>query len=73
MGNVAQDLQQVVNDFNMKLRHISVFSQELAKTLLPNKKCGKFKNQQDLASSIKNREEIIKHGELMCNWILKNS
>ena len=44
MGTVAQDLEEAVEDFDLKLKHMAVFISELSKTLLPNKKSGKFKN-----------------------------
>jgi hypothetical protein len=48
-----------INGINIKLKHISVFQAEVAKMLLPSKQSGKFKHEEDLTNSIKQREQII--------------
>ena len=48
---------------------MSVFTQEVASIILPVKQSGKFTSGNDLNSSIRKREQLIKYGNHMCNWI----
>jgi len=52
----------MIDEINSKLKHISVYNQELAQVLVPSKESGKFTKQEDLNESIKRRGEIFKMG-----------
>ena len=42
------DYNDILDGFNHKIRHISVFTSELALMLMPEKETGKFTNQNEL-------------------------
>lgn len=52
--------QNMVDDTNTKLKHITVFMSEIAKILLPQKQAGKFLSGEDLNGAILKREQLIK-------------
>ena len=51
-----QSVDQYQDEIALKLKYISVFQQELAKALLPDKESGKFNSSLELQTSIKNKE-----------------
>jgi tetrahydromethanopterin S-methyltransferase subunit B len=55
----AGDLDNLVtsiDDIYSKIKHISVYNQELAQLMNPSKEAGKFGKQEDLNESLKKRE-----------------
>ena len=52
----------MIDEINSKIKHISVYNQELAQVLIPAKESGKFAKQDDLNDSIKRRGELFKMG-----------
>ena len=61
--------QGQLDECNRKLKHMSVFTQEVANIIVPAKQSGKFKNGNDLNNSLRKREQLVKYGNHMCNWI----
>ena len=55
-------MAQMIDEINSKIKHISVYNQELAQVLIPAKESGKFAKQDDLNDSIKRRGELFKMG-----------
>ena len=53
------------------LKHLSVLQADMAMSLLPEKTSGAFKTAADLNNSIKKREQLLDHAQIMCNWIYK--
>ena len=52
----------MIQTINSKIKHISVFNQELANVIVPQKETGKFANKEDLKDTLKKREQLFKMG-----------
>ena len=54
-----KEYTDIIENFNHKIRHITVFTSELANMLMPEKESGKFSTSKELQDSIKKRNELI--------------
>ena len=68
-----EEIEAKMEEYESKMRHVTVFTSELANILLPEKLSCRFTNQDDLNRSIKRREEVIQQGKYLTNWIMKSA
>ena len=68
MVEIEQKMETLLN----QLKTLIVFSNEIAKLLLPDKLSKKFKSENELNESISKREHLIQQGKLITKWINKS-
>ena len=50
-----EEFETIMENYNLKIRHISVFIGELSAFMLPEKEYGNFGSENELKNSIKKR------------------
>ena len=65
------EMEGKMKELDSKVKHITVYATELAKLLLPEKQGSRFATQHDLNQSIKRREDVIRQGKCLTNWIMR--
>lgn len=73
----VNSIKSAMQEYDEKLKHMTVFQQELIMQLLPNKKnTNRFDTYQEMESlnqNQKKREEVKKQGKIIKDWIVRTS